>query len=48
MTELRWSIVLYKIYTHSQLHEKYVYNGPIYIDMWIKMIELNENLKCSY
>ena len=44
MTESQWSIGLYEIYTHSQLHEKYVYNRPTYIDMWIKMIELNEDL----
>ena len=33
----------------SQFHEKYVYNQPIYtcIDMWEKMIALNEDLKCS-
>ena len=47
MTESQWSIGLYEIYMHSQLHEKYVYNRPTYIDMWIKMIELNEDLKLS-
>ena len=47
MTESQWSIGLYEISTHSQLHENYVYNRPTYIDMWIKMIELNEHLKCS-